>query len=339
MTGPAVSVTMPCYNSAETVTTAVESILNQSFEDFELIAVDDGSSDATADILHEYAIADKRIRPVFVGHQGVVGAANIAVAESKGEFIARMDSDDYSMPDRLGEQVDFLRSHSEVGLTASLVTFGGDRLENEGYALYVDWINTIVSHEEISLNRFVEFPFANPSIMMRRELPEKFGSFRDGDFPEDYELVLRFLENGVRMEKVQKELLVWNDPPQRISRNHPRYSIDAFYRVKSGYLFRHLERVNPCHPDILMIGSSRLSRRRAAMLEKHGVNITAYIEVNPNKIGTFFNGKPIISYEDIPQAGECFILSYVASRGARGDIINSLAKAGYKMGRDYLLVA
>ncbi|WP_027177938.1 glycosyltransferase family 2 protein [Maridesulfovibrio bastinii] len=339
MKSPVVSVTMPCYNCAETVGTAVESILNQSFEDFELVAVDDGSTDSTASVLKGYAEKDSRIRPVFIEHRGVVGAANAALSASSGRFVARMDADDYSLPDRLACQVDFLNKNPEIGLTACLVNFGGDRKKNFGYACYVDWINTLVTHEEISLHRFVEFPFANPSIMMRRELLDKYGAFREGDFPEDYELVLRFLESGVRMEKVRKELFVWNDPPGRLSRNHPKYSVDSFYRIKSEYLYRWLESGNALHPEVIVLGSSRLDRKRASILENYGVNIKAYVDINPDKIGKVVSGKPVISLEDIPKPGKCFLLSYVATRGARDKVASFLNGKGYAMGRDYLLVA
>ncbi len=339
MSRPKVSVTMPCYNSEDTVGRAVESILEQSFGDFELLTVDDGSSDGTAEVLRSYARMDERVKPLLLAHQGVVGAANAAISAARGEYIARMDSDDISLPARLEKQVGLLDADPDIGLTSCIVGFGGDRDKCEGYACYVDWINTLTGHEAISLNRFVEFPFANPSIMLRRDLLDKHGAFRDGDFPEDYELVLRLLEAGVRMEKVEEELLVWNDPPDRLSRTHSKYSVEAFYSIKSSYLYRWLESGNAHHPEVMMIGSSRIARKRAAMLEAHGVEITGYVDIDPRKIGRPIGGKPVISRDDIPPAGECFLLSYVASRGAREEISEFLQSRGYVMGRNYLLVA
>ncbi|WP_031479837.1 glycosyltransferase family 2 protein [Maridesulfovibrio frigidus] len=336
---PKVSVTMPCYNCEATVGQALESILSQTLENLELVAVDDGSSDQTAAILKEYASKDSRVKPLFLEHQGVVGAANAAIEGSQGQYLARMDADDIAMPRRMELQAGLLDSDPELGLVASRVAFGGDREKCAGYAHYVDWINTVITPEAISHNRFVEFPFANPSIMMRREFLAKLGAFRDGDFPEDYELALRWLEAGVKMQKVDEELLVWNDPPERLSRNHSKYTVDAFYRIKSEYLYRWLVKHNSHHPKVAVIGSARTSRKRYRLLEDFGVETAFYVDVDPRKIGKDIHGCKVIHRDDVPPPGEVFLLSYVASRGAREEVAEFLEARGYVVGRDYLLVS
>ncbi len=336
---PKVSVTMPCYNCEATVGLALESILNQTLENLELVAVDDGSSDHTAAILKEYASKDSRVKPLFLEHQGVVGAANAAIEGAQGQYLARMDADDIALPRRMELQSGLLDSDSELGLVASRVAFGGDREKCAGYAHYVDWINTVITPEAISYNRFVEFPFANPSIMMRSEFVAQHGAFRDGAFPEDYELALRWLEAGVKMQKVDEELLVWNDPPERLSRNHSKYTVDAFYRIKSEYLHRWLVKHNPHHPKVGVIGSARTSRKRYRLLEDFGVETAFYVDVDPRKIGKDIHGCKVIHRDDVPPPGEAFLLSYVASRGAREEVAEFLEARGYVVGRDYLLVS
>ncbi|MBI9110896.1 glycosyltransferase family 2 protein [Maridesulfovibrio ferrireducens] len=337
MIGPKVSVTMPCYNCEATVGQAIESILGQTFENLELVVVDDGSSDQTAAVLKKYTSLDSRVKPLFLDHQGVVGAANGAIEASQGEYLARMDADDLALPCRIEKQAELLDNNPDVGLAGCRVAFGGDREKCGGYAYYVDWINSLVASDEISLNRFVEFPFANPSIMMRSKLVEEHGSFRDGDFPEDYELVLRWLEAGVQMQKVDEELLVWNDPPQRLSRNHPKYTVDAFYRIKSEYLYRWLKKRNPNHPKVGVIGSARTARKRYSILESLGVETEFFVDVDPRKVGKKIQGRLVIHRNDLPPPGEVFLLSYVASRGARSEVSQFLEARGYVMGKDYLL--
>ena len=339
MSYPKVSVTMPCYNCEDTVGQAIESILSQTYTDLELITADDGSTDGTAEVLRRYADRDSRLKPLFLDHQGVVGAANAAICAADGQYIARMDADDMALPERIAMQACLLDENPEIGLTACLVCFGGDREKCAGYAHYVDWINTLVGVDEISLNRFVEFPFANPSIMMRSDLIQQHGSFRDGDFPEDYELVLRWLEAGVKMRKVDEELLVWNDPPDRLSRNHPKYTVDAFYSIKSQYLFRWLERNSSTHPKVGVIGSGRVSRKRYEMLENLGTETAFYVDVDPRKVGNIINGCRVIHRDELPEPGDTFLLSYVASRGARDEIAEFLTEKGYIMGEHYLLVS
>ncbi len=175
--------------------------------------------------------------------------------------------------------------------------------------------------------------------MFRAELPRLHGSYRDGPFPEDYELWLRWLEAGERMAKVSEELLVWRDPPGRLSRSDPRYSTEAFYRVKAGYLARWLAAHNPRHPQVAIIGSGRPSRKRAERLAEHGVVIEAYVDIDPRKVGKRIHGRPVLHRDELGAPGTRFAVSYVASRGAAGDIRRFLEGRGWVLGRDFLLAA
>lgn len=334
-----ISVTMPCYNCGETVGRALDSLLAQQGADFEVVAVDDGSTDGTRAVLDQYARKDVRVRVRSIDHGGVVAAANAAIAEARGRYIARMDADDESLPGRLAAQARLLDDNPGVGLVGCRVRFGGCREQCAGYAHYVDWTNTLIDHDAISLNRFVEFPVPNPSIMFRRECLERHGSYRDGDFPEDYELFLRWLEAGVRMMKADEELLLWNDPPERLSRNHPRYDVDAFYRVKTEYLARWLTANNPHYPVVHVLGSGRTTRKRADLLLAYGIEFAAYYDIDPRKIGHMVNGVKVIDRNEIPVPGEGFCIPYVGSRGAREEIAEFLAGRGYELGRDYIPAA
>lgn len=339
MNDPVVTVTMPCRDCETTVARAMESVLGQTLGDIEVVAVDDGSRDATGSILDEFARRDRRVRVVHAAHGGVIAAANTAISLASGRYVARMDADDEMLPNRLAAQARLLDERPEVGLVGCRIRFGGDRQGSAGYARYVDWTNTLLTHEAISLNRFVEFPVPNPSIMCRRQCLAAHGPYRDGDFPEDYDLLLRLLDAGVRMAKVDAELMVWNDPPERLSRTHPRYRVEAFYRLKSDYLARWLARHNPLHPEVHILGSGRTTRKRADMLLEHGIRFAAYYDVDPRKIGHVVGGVEVRSRDAVPPPGRAFCLPYVASRGAREDIAQFLHQRGHVLGRDYLPVA
>ena len=339
MSAPKISVTMPCYNCGDTVGRALDSLLAQTCADFEVVAVDDGSTDDTAGILAEYARRDSRVRWFSIEHGGVIAAANAAIDASRGGYIARMDADDESLPERLAAQSHLLDEEPGVGLVGCRIRFGGCRDTCAGYAHYVDWTNTLISPEAITLNRFVEFPVPNPSIMFRRECIDRFGMYRDGDFPEDYELLLRWQEAGVRMMKADEELLVWNDPPTRLSRTHPRYDVDAFYRIKTEYLARWLKEHNPRYPVVHILGSGRTTRKRADLLLGHGVEFAAYYDIDPRKIGHVVNGVPVKDRQNVPGPGEGFCLPYVASRGAREEIAEFLEGRGLVLGKDFIPVA
>ncbi len=339
MAAPKISVTMPCYQCGETVARALDSLLAQTCTDFEVVAVDDGSTDDTAGILAEYARRDSRIRTFSINHGGVIKAANAAIEAADGQYIARMDADDEALPERLAVQSRLLDDRDDIGLAGCRVRFGGCRETCAGYAHYVDWTNTVMTPEAISLNRFVEFPVPNPTIMFRRECLDEHGPYVDGDFPEDYELLLRWLEGGVRMAKADEELMVWNDPETRLSRNHPRYDVDAFYRIKTEYLARWLARNNPHHPVVHILGSGRRTRKRADMLLEYGIEFAAYYDVDPRKVGNIVNGVEVVDRGDVPKVGEGFCLPYVGSRGARDEIEAYLEECGYVIGKDYIPAA
>lgn len=336
---PSVTVTLPSFNAEATLAPCLDSLLAQTYPGFEIVAVDDGSTDGTANLLREYARRDARVRPVFIEHGGVALAAMAGIDAARGRYIARMDADDLALPERLATQAAHLDAHPGVGLVGCRVRFGGDRTQAGGYAHYVDWTNTLLSREAIANHRFVELPVPNPSIMFRREVVEQHGGYLQGGFPEDYELQLRWLERGVVMEKVDAELLIWNDPPTRLTRTDERYDPDAFYRVKAAYLARWLAANNPGHPTVHILGAGRPTRKRADILLDHGIRIDAYYDLDPRKVGHVVGGRPVLHREEVPPPGEVFLISYVASRGAREDIAEFLAGRGYVLGKHWIAAA
>jgi glycosyltransferase involved in cell wall biosynthesis len=336
---PAVSVLLPIHNAAATLPRALDSLRAQTLADWELLAIDDGSTDSTPALLAAAAATDPRIRVLSIAKSGIVAALNTGLAVASAPLIARMDSDDECRPTRLARQVDYLATHPEIGLCATKVEFGGDPVANRGYALHVEWTNSLLTPDEIALNRFVESPIAHPSVMFRRELVAAYGGYREHDWPEDYELWLRWLDAGVRFAKLPEPLLVWNDPPRRLSRTDPHYSTDAFYACKCAYLARWLQReVDPARP-IFLRGAGKPTRHRFASLADHGIRLAGYCDIASSKIGHTIAGLPVLAPDALPPTAECFILGAVGTRGAREFIREQLRAQGRLEGRDFLMVA
>ncbi len=336
---PCVSVVMPVWNAAACLARCVESIRRQTFQDWELVVADDGSTDGTASLLAGLAKAERRLRVLTLPHRGIVPALKSGLAAARGEFVARMDADDEAHPERLAAQVEYLRQRPALGLVGCLVEFGGNRARAGGYALHVDWLNQLVSPEEILPNRFVESPFPHPSVLFRRDLVGRHGGYREGDFPEDYELWLRWIEAGVGVGKVPRVLLTWHDSAERLSRNDPRYDPEAFYRCKAPFLGRWLKANVRPERNILVWGAGRPTRKRAEFLTAEGVRIAGYIDIDPRKQGRRLGGRPVISPERIPPPTEAFVLGYVAKRGARELARAHLQGRGFVEGRDFLMAA
>ena len=327
-----VSVVMPVYNAKSTVLRALESLRAQSFASMEIIVVNDGSTDGTLEILRD----QPDIKLLDHSHRGIAPALNDGLAAASGDYIARMDADDLCHPERIKKQASFLDAFPDIGIVGCRVGFGGDRERQAGYSAHVDWINSLIEPEEIALNRFVESPFAHPSVMFRRELFEQFGTYRDGPFPEDYELWLRWMARNVKAGKVDEELVVWNDPPNRLSRTDPRYSIDAFYKTKARYLSQWLEQNNPHHPEVIIWGAGRVTRKRAGILEQYGIRITQYVDIKPRRLNC---GTPVIMPDALPESETCFVLPMVGKRGARNQIRAILKERGFVEGVSCIFAA
>src|SRR6476646_1873373 len=119
--GPPISVVMAVYNSEQTAPESIESILQQTFSDFEFIIVDDGSTDSTGEILHAYARLDNRIKLYTQENLGLIASLNRHCRLAKGRYIARMDADDVSSPDRFEKQFGFLEAHPEIGVLGTWI--------------------------------------------------------------------------------------------------------------------------------------------------------------------------------------------------------------------------
>lgn len=328
---PEISVVMPLRDAASSLVVALGSVCNQTFKDWELIVIDDGSKDGSSALLDDLAAKDERIRIEHTEPRGVAPAMERCCELARGVWIARMDADDWMHPERLAKQLEYANHHPELDVISCRVGYGG---EGEGYRAHVDWLNTVMSPDVIALRRFVEAPVANPSVMFRRGLIAQLGGVREGDFPEDYEMWLRWLDAGVRFGKVDEELLIWNDPPTRLTRNDPRYAIERFYELKSLWLAKWLDRELGGR-ELWLWGAGRVTRRRFETLP----GIHGFMDVDPNKVGSQRDGRPVRWHDDLPPREQSFILVGVGKRGVRDEIQGLLDAQGWVEGRDYLLVA
>ena len=332
---PKVSVVLPFYNAEKTLSVALQSIADQDFTDWECVMVNNNSSDGSREIALGWEGRDSRFRLVDEERQGVMFASNRGCEAARGRYIARMDADDVARPCRLGLQCEFLDGHPDFGAVAGLVFHVGDPETTGGFQRFVEWSNSLVSYKEIYNKRFIEAPIVNPTAMWRRETMEHNGLYLSGDFPEDYEMWLRWLDRGVKIAKVPEVLLDWHDSAERLTRTHPIYSDRAFYEIKSQYLASWLSERNPYHPAVWVWGASRISRRRARILERHGIGIETYIDTKKSRQLE----KELIYYEDLPEAGSHFILTYIRQMDNREKIQAFLEGRGYVEGKDYLLVS
>jgi glycosyltransferase involved in cell wall biosynthesis len=188
MSNPIISVTMPVYNGERYVSAAVESILNQTFTNFELIIVDDGSTDSTSTILHSYR--DSRIHIVTnPSNWGISRTRNRALSLASGRYIVPHDADDISVPERFSQQVDFLEAHPEMGVVGSAYAL----IDSHGNC--IDEVYPFQGNTSLQKILLKGNPFCHGSLMLRRESLVAVGDYNMDLAPsEDYDLLLRISE-------------------------------------------------------------------------------------------------------------------------------------------------
>ena len=200
---PLISVVLPIFNAGSYLSGAIESILAQTYANFELIAVDDGSDDGSAQIIRHYAQRDERIRPFYLAHRGVGGALNAGVAAAKGELIARMDADDIALPERFATQVTWMNS-ARVDICGSCVkTFGAEQR--------IMWFPE--THEAICNEMVFRCALLHPTILMRTEIARRH-PYDESSIFEDYEFWTR-LAGLYRMGNVPQVLLKYRVHPEQ----------------------------------------------------------------------------------------------------------------------------
>lgn len=335
-----VSVLMPCFNAENTLEEAFNSLAIQSFSDFEVVAVDDGSSDRTLQIMKEWSQRDKRFRVLHLPHQGILNSLNAGLNICSAPYIARMDADDRCHPRRLEKQVACLETQPELAVVGCLVRLFPEDQVRRGFQIYLAWLNSLVHDADIRRQIFVESPFAHPSVMMRKECLQRVGGYQEKGWPEDYDLWLRLYLAGARFSKVPEVLFDWRERQQRLTRSDSRYSLENFLKAKAHYLTKGpLSTVDA----VVVWGAGMTGRRLSKHLIREGVPLVAFVDIDPNKIGSTRRNLPILEPDDLliclQRYTKPIVLAAVGSRGARQLIRQRLNSMGLQEGHDWWGVA
>ena len=333
---PPVDIVLPYRDAEDTLPACLASIAAQTFRPWRLLAVDDGSRDGSTAVVRAFAAEQGPTVMLDSGGAGLVAALNLALAHADAPLIARMDADDTMHPERLARQVMHLEENPLCGVVGCQVVEDG---LPGGLRRYVAWSNALLDHAAMFRARFIEAPLVHPTACFRRELVARHGGYRAGDFPEDYELWLRWMACGVRFAKVPAPLLAWRDRPERLTRTDPRYAVDRFFAVKAEALVRWLDAESPFGRTVWVWGAGYETRRRVRALVRAGVSIASFIDIDPRKIGTRNQDGPVVGPEALPGPEACLVLAAVGNLGARDLIAQELRCRGFIEGRTFLCIA
>ena len=334
MSSAKISVLLSVRTEEKFLPAALDSLLRQSFQEWELIAIDDGSTDATLTVLQQKAAKDTRIKIFKRPALGLVSALNFGLKQCRADLIARFDGDDICHPQRLQLQYAAMQQNPKIDVLGCRVRHFPRPLVRGGMLAYESWQNELLSHEQITANLFVESPLANPGVIIRKKMIEKIGGYQDREWAEDYDLWLRMAENAAQFARLPQTLLYWRDHPQRMTRTAEICTQDAFRRCKVHFLTRGLL----ADKDSVWIwGIGPEGKKWRKLLLDKEIEVAGWIDVDRKKIGRPLHGAMVIGPKQIP-AEPPLILACVGAKGARQKIKDFCQFRELTEGKDYLCV-
>jgi len=292
-----ISIIIPVKNTEKYLSDCLDSIIGQSYQNWELIAVDDFSDDQCLQILKEYALKDPRIQVYKNNATGIIGALKLGFSKSSGDYITRMDSDDLMPADKLLNLKHCLEKGGAEIVATGQVQYFSDQPISEGYQQYENWLNHLSTTESNFEDIYKECPIASPCWMVSRHDFEKCGGFNSQQYPEDYDLCFRFYRAGYKIKASHDILHLWREHQHRTSRVSENYALDRFTDLKLKY-FLNIEVQEP--DSIVLWSAGQKSKALAKRLIQNKQNFR-WVCTNPKKIGNQIYSVEIEDYKDIPQ--------------------------------------
>jgi glycosyltransferase involved in cell wall biosynthesis len=294
---------MPVKNAGPYLKSCLDSILAQTNTEWELVAVNDSSTDDSEAILIEYAEKHGNIRVVRSDGVGIVPALQKAYELSNGDFIHRMDADDLMPVNKLELMAGSITEGSVV--TGKVSYFCDEREVGEGFLKYTDWLNGLMEEGDFWRDVYRECPVPSSAWMMHRADFERIGGFTSGLMPEDYDLAFRILKHKLRVIRLNQVVHHWRDSETRVSRNEKQYFPVAYLPLKVHYF---LELHRDSNKTLVLWGAGTKGKLVAKELLERNVVFT-WITNNEKKIGKDIYGVVLKSDNEQELANGQIIIS------------------------------
>jgi len=327
-----ISVLLPVFNAAPFLKECLNSLLAQTEQDWEVIAVNDFSTDSSLEILRDYGRLDGRIRVFENREKGIIPALRLGFSKSLGTYITRTDADDIAPPRKLACLKNALLAKGEhtlsVGLVEYFLSSAPDHAQRQsprlGYLQYQNWLNTLTALENNWTGIYKECPIPSPCWMVLREDLIGCGGFEPNTYPEDYDLAFRFYKARLKVAGVREVLHLWRDHAERTSRTDSKYSDNRFLELKLSY-FLELDR-SPGMP-LAIWGAGEKGKWIGKQLSDRRIPFH-WLTNNPKKIGHTIYGVRLESPAilEIPDGICRQVIVAVSSPGEQEALKNELAK-------------
>ena len=284
---------MPVFNEEKFIDACINSIKKQSFQDWELIAIDDFSTDRSKQILIKHAASDPRIQCLSNTEKGIIPALALAFSKTKGTLITRMDADDIMPPLKLQSMIAHLTKKGHGHIVTAKVKYFSDAQLGNGFTKYQNWLNQLCEKNNHFEHIYKECVIPSACWMAHKSDLDKISAFTTSQYPEDYDLAFRFYKARYEIAPLHDFLHLWRDHPARASRNDPNYADQNFFPLKLLY-FLELD----YDPDKVLIvwGAGKKGKALARLLQEAKVPFH-WISNNPNKIARDIYGLKILNID------------------------------------------
>jgi len=311
-----ISVLIPFKNTSSFIAECLQSIVNQTYQHWELLIVDDHSTDNSYTIVEGFATKDSRIHLFKNKGVGIIDALQLAYSKSKGTFITRMDSDDIMVDDKLQTMHNDLVVNGKGHVALGLVKYFSREGISDGYSKYQSWLNKLTKQGANYSEIYKECVIASPCWMVYREDFEQCGSFNSDLYPEDYDLVFRFYKQGLKCIPSTKLLHYWRDYNYRTSRTQANYSHDMMLDLKLHYF---LQLHHDKEKTLVIWGAGHKGKYASKYLLEQKVNFI-WICDNPKKIGKHIYNQELHDFKYLESINKPQSIITVANPKAQKEI-------------------
>ena len=331
MQNPKVSILIPFKDTAHFLPECLDSIIAQSYANWEVLAVNDHSEDDSLELLEKYTENEPRIHVLANQGHGIIPALRTAYENSTGTFFTRMDSDDIMKPHRLEVMVTSLITHGKGHVAVGQVTYFSNRGISNGYQRYETWLNRLTVTGSNYSEIYKECVIPSPCWMTYRDDLDACGAFQLNRYPEDYDLTFRFYESGLKIIPCDQILHLWRDYDTRTSRTHEHYAQNYFLDIKLHYFLK----LNYDSERILVVwGAGFKGKKIAKGLQKQHIDFIWLCD-NPQKIGKKIYDKELVHFDTLKQLENPQSIITVANEKAQEEIREYLHGIGQHSMKDY----
>ncbi len=328
-----ISILTPFKNTAEFLPECIESILAQTETNWELIAIDDHSTDESLSIVKRYAERDSRINVFSNVGSGIIPALRLALSKSSGHYVTRMDSDDIMHTEKLSALKNDLLQHGKGHIALGLVQYVSKTTVSEGYREYESWLNTLTKTGSNFTEIYKECCIASPCWMVYREDLERCGAFDSKVYPEDYDLVFRFYKGKMQCIASNQVLHYWRDYDSRTSKTSDHYALDAFLELKTQHF---LEIDHDSTRPLVIWGAGNKGKVVAKKLLAQNVSFH-WLSIHPQKRGKKIYGQPLCGLDLIDTLKDPVHIITIAEKQAQKEIGVYMSKRLKTPMKDYFL--